>query len=745
MSGTGNLSIVNAVTQFVNASQATWNSVSVPIPNGMVIYASDTTVLKMGDGITLYANLPALLTLNQLTSLVNSVTGGLNNVAITTPTITGGTADGVVIGATTPASGKFTSLSFTGPLKQSGVTIFYNTGDLTVLGPNAGTAQIAGPAAAQNTLIGSNAGHAMTTGEENTFLGSLAGMYNVTGNQNAGLGCGALWHELTSWNVGVGSDNYRNWVSPPGLGFNTSVGFAALNSGGGYQNTVVGAQSLLGNSTTLVLSGTPTVGDIITLTFTGTFTGSPRTVTYTVPASPTLASVATGLTAAVNADTILGAQYPIGIRIAFGLNTCNVIDTSNIWFGMVGTATTGQTVVITENVVGTTGITVTGGMLGNNNIVLGYEAMYGQYATTASQNIAIGSTTLKYITTGINNLAIGQAAGVNISAGNGNVLLGTSAGNLLTTPLNCIAIGMNALASAITPSNGQVAVGFSAMQYFIGTTGATNTAVGNVAMQGNSAGYSVTGCTVIGSLAGAVFQTGASNSTLVGYTAGQSITTGGNNTAIGAFSGGALTTGIDNTLVGYQSGGGLVSTNSCTMLGFQAGATVTGGSNTIIGAGVASSVLTTGTNNILIGTSGVVTTAAAATSNTINIGNIFTATGINAPATAIVSIAGLVASSTTTGITANPGGGQASATGLTTGYNNVSTVATVADSVRLPPSAVGVDVTITNSSSNALQAFGHFTDTINGTATGVGVSIPAGKTATYWCPVAGTWFGGYLN
>jgi hypothetical protein len=96
-------------------------------------------------------------------------------------------------------------------------------------------------------------------------------------------------------------------------------------------------------------------------------------------------------------------------------------------------------------------------------------------------------------------------------------------------------------------------------------------------------------------------------------------------------------------------------------------------------------------------------------------------------------------------ITAHAGGGQASATQLTAMENNVTTVATAADSVKLPASVAGMCITVVNSGTNALQLFGSGSDTINGVASGTGVSLPAGKTGLYSCPAAGKWFGGYLN
>lgn len=97
--------------------------------------------------------------------------------------------------------------------------------------------------------------------------------------------------------------------------------------------------------------------------------------------------------------------------------------------------------------------------------------------------------------------------------------------------------------------------------------------------------------------------------------------------------------------------------------------------------------------------------------------------------------------SAASGITAYAGGGQANATQLNAAINEVVTVGSAADSVKLPPSFAGARVIVINAhASNAIQVFGYNTATINGVASGTGVSQAAGKTAAYYCPVAGKWY-----
>lgn len=85
---TTTLQAVESITQFVGGTQAVWNNITMPIPAGMVIYATDTTVVKMGDGQTLYANLPTLFILSDMASLQTSLNTLTNDVTQLTTELT---------------------------------------------------------------------------------------------------------------------------------------------------------------------------------------------------------------------------------------------------------------------------------------------------------------------------------------------------------------------------------------------------------------------------------------------------------------------------------------------------------------------------------------------------------------------------------------------------------------------------------------------------------------------------------
>jgi hypothetical protein len=113
----------------------------------------------------------------------------------------------------------------------------------------------------------------------------------------------------------------------------------------------------------------------------------------------------------------------------------------------------------------------------------------------------------------------------------------------------------------------------------------------------------------------------------------------------------------------------------------------------------------------------------------------------NATVGGALTLTGLLTAGSEDAITAFVGGGQASARALTKTVNRISTVASAADSVKLPAATAGLVVVVVNgAAANSMQVFGAGTDTINDVATATGVAQAAGKTAVYACPVAGKWY-----
>ncbi len=96
-------------------------------------------------------------------------------------------------------------------------------------------------------------------------------------------------------------------------------------------------------------------------------------------------------------------------------------------------------------------------------------------------------------------------------------------------------------------------------------------------------------------------------------------------------------------------------------------------------------------------------------------------------------------------ITAHAGGGQGSATPMPGIINRITTVATLGDSVSLPPAVPGLDLMVINHGANDAQIYGAGTDTIDDIATATGVSQMAGSVVIYSCTTAGRWYSNGLG
>lgn len=107
--------------------------------------------------------------------------------------------------------------------------------------------------------------------------------------------------------------------------------------------------------------------------------------------------------------------------------------------------------------------------------------------------------------------------------------------------------------------------------------------------------------------------------------------------------------------------------------------------------------------------------------------------------------------SVTDAITAAAGGGQPNAVLLTSSINRVTVVASVNDSVKLPPcvagagagmaNTVGVPVWVVNAdAADSMNVFPSTGDRINLLTVTTGqIAVAAGKSALFVCTVAGTW------
>ncbi|MFH1047631.1 MAG: hypothetical protein V1738_04980 [Patescibacteria group bacterium] len=105
-----------------------------------------------------------------------------------------------------------------------------------------------------------------------------------------------------------------------------------------------------------------------------------------------------------------------------------------------------------------------------------------------------------------------------------------------------------------------------------------------------------------------------------------------------------------------------------------------------------------------------------------------------------VILAGNLIQSAAASITAYAGGGQTNATALTEDINEVSTVATAADSVKLPAiTADGMEIKVINHGASALDLFPASGETIAGNAADTAVSLIPNETALCMAFSATTW------
>ncbi len=82
-------------------------------------------------------------------------------------------------------------------------------------------------------------------------------------------------------------------------------------------------------------------------------------------------------------------------------------------------------------------------------------------------------------------------------------------------------------------------------------------------------------------------------------------------------------------------------------------------------------------------------------------------------------------------IVAHAGGGQTDASQLNAGTNQVTIVATLNDSVKLPDNVLGQPVIVLNLGANALQVFPFLGDSINALSVNSPITVSSGSTAMF--------------
>lgn len=490
----------------------------------------------------------------------------------------------------------------------------------------------------ENTAVGTYAGQTCSTGTSNSFIGYKAGAFFSTGTCNVFVGCESGYgsggaYTTADYNTCVGyrtgylfvNDSDYNTLIGANAGYTyagdelTAVGYQALYSNTGVQNTALGTSAGYYNQTG---TGNVFVGYLAGYSGGGAvYTGSNN-------------NVAVGSNAHYDIRNSAVGNVSVGAAAGY----FNQTGTNNVFVG-------------TEAGKGSAGYTGA-----DYNVCVGYRAGYvlandSDYNTLigASSGVAYAGDNMTSVgysalsgTTGDANTALGYKAGQNCSTGIGNTFIGNVAGQgnagAYTGADYNTAVGYAALHEITSDADGNTAVGRSAGRYC--STGTYNVFIGMEAGLGLGGVYIGADYNVcVGYRSGYALSTDANSNVLIGYSAGAGVTTGDDNifigrgagtsnqtrnnliaiglsalynaigsgnTALGVGAGQRGSTGVYNVFVGYEAGYGsadpYVGADYNVCVGYRAGYDLGGValSNTLLGA-YAGENITTGDGNVCLG------------------------------------------------------------------------------------------------------------------------------------------------
>ena len=356
---TGNVTLSSSSDNIIVGDITASGNVSIA---GTLTYEDVTNIDAVGlitarDGIE-FGTRPGLGA--SISSYGNAIFSGITTIGNTLKVGTGVTisldGDGYYTGVVTATSYQGDGSSLTGISGGITTDVYRNS----TAGANAGDSFTSGQAT-DNTLIGYDAGTAVTTGDQNTALGSLALAANTTAGNNTAIGYGALNDNTTgTTNTAVGSGSLDHNTTGD---YNTAVGYNALDANtDANNNTAIGYQAATANTT-----------------------GSQNVAV----GSNSLKTNTTGLKVTAVGYDSLQANTTGAENSGFGRNSLytNTTGAYNVALGV--NALYSNTTA-------------------NNNTAVGHGSLFTN--STGATNTAVGRDSLKSNTTASNNTAVGCGA-----------------------------------------------------------------------------------------------------------------------------------------------------------------------------------------------------------------------------------------------------------------------------------------------------------------------------------------------
>lgn len=323
------------------------------------------------------------------------------------------------VGATTPATGAFTTLSasstltVTGAGSIQGLTVGKGAGSVATNTAVGASALAANTSGAFVIAVGANAGLSNTTGSNNAFVGRAAGYTNTTGSSNTVVGDAALYYNTTGGsNTAVGSS--------AGQSNTTGIQNSFLGRAAGFTNSTGSYNSFLGDASAYYnTTGSYNVAVGQAALQSNTTASSNTAVGYQAAYSNTTGAnnVAYGYQA-LYANTTANYNAAFGYSALYANSTGTQNSASGNWALYSNTTGSYNTAQGYQALNSNT--------TASNNTAVGYQA--GYTVTDQANNVFLGYQA-GYATTGYRNTFIGTSSGSAVTSGNKNTILGEYTGN----------------------------------------------------------------------------------------------------------------------------------------------------------------------------------------------------------------------------------------------------------------------------------------------------------------------------